>query len=100
MFTKFQQKINNILEFATVNASGVTPNSTGSFGSTSNPIPFPISGDGYSDNNYATMSIAGGVNPSKRKKPYFPKGKKIKMPKLPNKIGKFSLARRNLIIST
>jgi hypothetical protein len=42
------------------------------------------------------MSIAGGTSPSKKKKKHFPKTKKIKMPKLPNSVGKFPLARREL----
>jgi hypothetical protein len=98
MFNRFQQKVKELLEFATMNSAGVNTFTVGSLGSTSTPVPFPISGDGFSDNNYATMSIAGGTTPSKRKKPYFPKSKKIK---LPNKVaGKFPLARRNLIRST
>jgi hypothetical protein len=100
MFEKFQQKFKELLEFATVNAAGVTPNSTGSFGNTSTPVPFPFSGDGFDKNTYATMSIVGGTSPSKKKKSHFPKTKRIKMPKLPNNVGKFPLARRKLTRTT
>jgi hypothetical protein len=68
MFDKFQQTILNILEDVAAAPSPATSNSTGggTFGPNATQNTFnnsSIKGD---------MSIAGGVNPKKKKKKFFP----------------------------
>jgi hypothetical protein len=65
MLNKFQLLFNTLMEMT--NTAGVSLNSTGSFGTTTDPIPNPTNGTGYSEDLRATMSLFAGKKKRKSK---------------------------------
>ena len=64
MNINFQQIILDTLN--EMNTAAVGIGTTGAFGSTTDPIPNPTTGAGYSPDVKFDMSVAGGVNPSRK----------------------------------